>query len=68
MIVTDDVNHVRAWWHLLFEFLVELLPIPNPYIPEEHEPWCPYSLVQLRCKDILFVDNFTQLFAFLESI
>lgn len=20
-----------------------MLPIPNPFIPEEHEPWCPLS-------------------------
>lgn len=20
-----------------------MLPIPNPYVPEEHEPWCPLS-------------------------
>lgn len=29
--------------------LVEMLPMPNPFVPEEHEPWCPYSLVQLNC-------------------
>lgn len=39
---------------LLFIFyfwlsLVEMLPMPNPFVPEEHEPWCPYSLVQLNC-------------------
>lgn len=26
-----------------------MLPMPNPFVPEEHEPWCPYSLVQLNC-------------------
>ncbi|XP_025411352.1 dystonin isoform X7 [Sipha flava] len=48
---------VGGGWVALDEFLVkndpcrvEMLPMPNPFVPEEHEPWCPYSLVQLNSK------------------
>ncbi|XP_024083973.1 microtubule-actin cross-linking factor 1 isoform X6 [Cimex lectularius] len=42
---------VGGGWVALEEFLVkndpcrvEMLPIPNPFIPEEHEAWCPLSV------------------------
>lgn len=36
---------------------VVLLPIPDPNKPEEHEPWCPLSLVALFCKLVLLRKN-----------
>lgn len=33
--------------------IVEMLPMPNPFVPEEHEPWCPYSLVQMNCMIVM---------------
>ncbi|XP_072153551.1 microtubule-actin cross-linking factor 1 isoform X29 [Bemisia tabaci] len=48
---------VGGGWVALDEFLikndpcrVEMLPMPNPFIPEEHEPWCPYGPVELFTK------------------
>uniref|UniRef100_A0A8D9ALE4 Dystonin n=1 Tax=Cacopsylla melanoneura TaxID=428564 RepID=A0A8D9ALE4_9HEMI len=42
---------VGGGWVALDEFLVkndpcrvEMLPMPNPYVPEEHDPWCPYGV------------------------
>lgn len=39
-----------------------MLPIPNPFKPEEHEPWCPLGIVELMCNIIgncyLFVMQF----------
>lgn len=32
-----------ALFPVIFFSAVEMLPIPNPFVPEEHEPWCPLS-------------------------
>ena len=51
---------------LIFFFwsgLVEMLPMPNPFVPEEHEPWCPYSLVQLNCMIAMSLHIFEPFFS-----
>ncbi|XP_050545683.1 dystonin isoform X17 [Daktulosphaira vitifoliae] len=48
---------VGGGWVALDEFLVkndpcrvEMMPMPNPFMPDQHEPWCPYSMIQLNSK------------------
>lgn len=41
------------WMFPKFGYVVEMLPMPNPYVPEEHDPWCPYGVNS--CKK--FVDS-----------
>lgn len=43
--------------------LVEMLPMPNPFVPEEHEPWCPYSLIQLNCMIAMSLHIFEPFFS-----
>jgi len=51
------------FWFLFWLSLVEMLPIPNPFVPEEHEPWCPYSLVQLNCMIAMSLHIFEPFFS-----